>query len=955
MPHPTYNGSPIPVFSVPPNWASSVLLRTIYQTVVLESLDTGEERFARRPRCMYGLRFSPLTLSGQESGYIRRIMELAQALPVAMPVWTQETKLTADLAAGATVLAVDDTNDTLFSVLRSYAIIWRDFKTWEVLEVADIDGGEITLDEATTFDWRPGDLVLPILIGRLPRPRQRAATDVNADLQIDFEERFNGLTDQSIVEVAIEELDFEYPSEACRDTIKFIFTQPEGESYRIQIAESSEGPWGDHIHSQGDGLNEIIVNNDYNGEYWFRLVGSEEDDIVYSAVNPQASTIPAPEIEITNLDESDRPMHASAGFVKPYSNVENPWITAEGVYIVPRARLELTTIRETGAFAGEIVSITGAVGATHTWTRNALNPEIDTPNPIREGLANNLAVRRADFGFIIKARSFKDGCQSPITCYLIDRRVEEIAPWYRAFVLSELVTGACDLPSPSTGGESGASCNVNFGSPEGFEEYLLEYAEDSALAGGLGHHPTALKNISVSTSTRGAWYGDYTMHTVVAHYLAHQFSTIYRAGLFHNMQPSWMFGEIQLAASLDGSGSTLTVAPVPIHSSGETIAGPLNTNEPIEDTVTAYINSIIGPSSGPISLKDISLIFTLHHDYLAPDDFSYEPPVVEDPPEEPPVPDVVLEIWWEPWETYADSTDADADTLDNEVGWDGAWVVVTYDATLALEDFETYAVASYPATEDTDLLFDTLLDDGYGFAEFWHFEKHAIVTVSDDFESYTAAVVEVFTELNGGSDGWDGAWIVQGSALSYRGLEDFESYANAVLPDGDSGIGTAGGDFEGNWFVASSTGAGYIYYRINITAAIVPNGNWMGMHEFRLFNSVGTNLATTGTATASAVFSGGTHNADKANDGNATGATGWSNNGFAVGGGIMAWLQIEFPIPRVITDYGVGHYPQAASGTEPAAKNWTLQGSNDGSSWTLLHTVTNNAAFTYGEVRQFTI
>lgn len=948
MPHPQYKAQNLPVYSVAPNWKNAVNLRTIYNTLVREALDNGEERQTRFPRCLYGLRYQTLPLEGQETGYIRRVLELAQALPVIMPVWTEGCRLLAEAGIGDSVLSVDDTDPTLFSVLTDYVIIWSDFKTWEVLAVDEISGDEITLSDVTTRVWPAGTVIFPILIGYLERNEQRQLTDQHGVHAVSFEERFNGLTYQGTIETVLPDLEWEFTSE-CQNSFSINFVQPPGLSYMVQIADNLDGPWGDHIAARNDGLNELLLNNDYNGEYFFRLV-DQDGEIVRGPVNPEASTIPAPTIEISNVVESDRSLHADEGFVLPYSNVENAWMTVDDIYIVPRGRFERSTVRSGTPVGGEIVSISGAVGAVHKWTRNALNPTIDTVMPPLNGLANNLAVSKTDFGFVIKACSFKDGCQSPYTMLLVDRRITDLNVWFRSFGLSALTTGGCDLPSPSTGSESGASCNVNFGGTAQFEDAMAALAQANAS---MGHHPTLLKENVITTGLRNAWYGDFQIHTVAASYFYHDHSEIYRLpGFWDGIQDSWLFGEVLLAEGSDGTGPALTVAPQDFNQSGETIAGAGNSNASLETSLSNYIDTVISfPSDGAISLKQLEVVLTLHHDVLDPFDEGYVAPVAEEP-EEPVVLDPLLEIWWDRFEEYADTEDAASATLNGETGWDGAWEIVDYEAPSGIEDFETYTVDTYPASEDTDELFDVLLDDGDGFTGHWFFEAYAQLILYEDFEEYAVDEIDVFVELNG-STGWDGAWFIQGNGANYSGSEDFESYAVATLAEGDSGVGEDGDDFDGNWFIASTDPNGYIYYRINIASSVVPNGSWIGMHEFQLFTGA-SNLALGATASASAVFSGGTHNANKANDGDVSGTTGWSNNGVAVGGGFLGWLQMEMPTSRIIDSYGVGHYPDAGA-REPTAKNWTLQASKDGTNWTTLDSVSNNTGHTLGQIKLFSI
>lgn len=72
-------------------------------------------------------------------------------------------------------------------------------------------------------------------------------------------------------------------------------------------------------------------------------------------------------------------------------------------------------------------------------------------------------------------------------------------------------------------------------------------------------------------------------------------------------------------------------------------------------------------------------------------------------------------------------------------------------------------------------------------------------------------------------------------------------------------------------------------------------------------------------------------------------------------GGGVDWLQLDCGYQRsaLVTSYAI----QVNSIPEPlrAPKNFTLQGSNDGSAWTVLDTQTNQTGWTSNETRTFTV
>lgn len=200
MAYPQYNGANVPIFTGPPSWDSGVTLGVAYRTSLFEALDTSEERHSLYPRPLYRIRYRTLTLSANETAYLRKVIELAKGVPIGVPLWPMRTKLTADASAGATALEVDDVGRRLWDVFYTYALIWRDYKTWEVIDMAGALGTEIALDAATAGSWVTGDTVVPLLFGYLGRESFNALTDEHSQIEVSCEERFHGVHGQDVPE-----------------------------------------------------------------------------------------------------------------------------------------------------------------------------------------------------------------------------------------------------------------------------------------------------------------------------------------------------------------------------------------------------------------------------------------------------------------------------------------------------------------------------------------------------------------------------------------------------------------------------------------------------------------------------------------------------------------------------------------------------------------------------------
>ena len=109
-------------------------------------------------------------------------------------------------------------------------------------------------------------------------------------------------------------------------------------------------------------------------------------------------------------------------------------------------------------------------------------------------------------------------------------------------------------------------------------------------------------------------------------------------------------------------------------------------------------------------------------------------------------------------------------------------------------------------------------------------------------------------------------------------------------------------------------------------------------------------LSTAGaTATASSVYQ--SFEASEAFDGDA-------NNYWHSGGdreGQDEWLQIQLTAPAVVAAYRFTARPDACCAAADSPHAWTLEGSNDGSTWTALHTAIGEEGWGAGEARTYHI
>jgi hypothetical protein len=191
-----YRGQDIPVFTVQPDWQRPATLRIIDRTIVKEALDTSEERIGTRPRPLYGLRYQTFFLSEQETGYVRRLLELPDNLPFAMPLWLDRLKITVAAAVGAAALTVTSSANSLWDTFDTYALVWTDFDSWEIVEVSSVAANTITLAEPLINEVDEGAYIVPLMVGWLNRSDKTNLTSDHAIFNVDFEGRFTTFTIQ---------------------------------------------------------------------------------------------------------------------------------------------------------------------------------------------------------------------------------------------------------------------------------------------------------------------------------------------------------------------------------------------------------------------------------------------------------------------------------------------------------------------------------------------------------------------------------------------------------------------------------------------------------------------------------------------------------------------------------------------------------------------------------------
>lgn len=157
-------GQRIVMLPVVPDWRNGVDETLEWRTNIMRSYSGLEQRVTVRPkpRRQFVFRFSE---RGAHAARLRNALLGWQDRMFAMPVWTDKAALREDIPAGS--LSVPVTPGDYSFANAGLLVIMRDRRTYEVAQI-ETAGADITLVRPLASNWRAGDLVYPVVLGRVP-------------------------------------------------------------------------------------------------------------------------------------------------------------------------------------------------------------------------------------------------------------------------------------------------------------------------------------------------------------------------------------------------------------------------------------------------------------------------------------------------------------------------------------------------------------------------------------------------------------------------------------------------------------------------------------------------------------------------------------------------------------------------------------------------------------------
>ena len=179
-----------------PNWREPVVERLIWLTDVIRRRNGSEQRITLRsiPRREFEY---VVTLTGTAAARFDAAVWGWQARVFALPIWTDPTVLTIALGAGSTGVSTP-------TALRDYAAgslaaLVVDGYEHEIVEVASVSSGAITLTRPTTQTWPAGTRLYPARLARMTSPVRitrptAAVVEARINLQIEPLQPLAGIT-----------------------------------------------------------------------------------------------------------------------------------------------------------------------------------------------------------------------------------------------------------------------------------------------------------------------------------------------------------------------------------------------------------------------------------------------------------------------------------------------------------------------------------------------------------------------------------------------------------------------------------------------------------------------------------------------------------------------------------------------------------------------------------------
>lgn len=179
-------------FLLEPNWNATYRIAYTFETNVIRGLYGFEQRAALFGWPRRTLQFDVMLGNADESAYYNGLLYNDMQLPLGVPVWAQQTALTAEGASGTDYIDCTDIAYFEFGV-GSWVFIYGGARdSYEVMEIASMTSTRLTFTENLTSTWPIGTYVYPMLPMLLDtQVKHKRVTSQVGTASLVFKETFN--------------------------------------------------------------------------------------------------------------------------------------------------------------------------------------------------------------------------------------------------------------------------------------------------------------------------------------------------------------------------------------------------------------------------------------------------------------------------------------------------------------------------------------------------------------------------------------------------------------------------------------------------------------------------------------------------------------------------------------------------------------------------------------------
>lgn len=163
----SYSGK---VFSFDHNWSEPITERLSWLTNVLPHRDASEQRRQPRRKPRRQLEYSVLSVSQIERQRLDNFIWANQKGAMLLPIWTDAQVLQSSAASGQPIVSVS--TSTYDYDAGAYLILWRDFETYEAVQISSLTSSTVTLSENLASTWPAGTIVCPARLARMSQQVQ---------------------------------------------------------------------------------------------------------------------------------------------------------------------------------------------------------------------------------------------------------------------------------------------------------------------------------------------------------------------------------------------------------------------------------------------------------------------------------------------------------------------------------------------------------------------------------------------------------------------------------------------------------------------------------------------------------------------------------------------------------------------------------------------------------------